>query len=112
MNEIIIYKNLDWYVMKETDTEKLLILKNSFSREQSLKYFNYRLVGDNGKVMFNTENKTAWCGDSPVREGLNDLFLIELNKDNLANKELDEKMLKERIIEMIWKLNNKIETQE
>jgi len=83
MNEIIEYKNLDWYVMQETEKEKLIILKDNFTNKQSLKYFAPELVSETGGVAFNSDVTKIWWEDSEVREGLNGPFLRDLNKEDL-----------------------------
>ena len=82
MSEIIQYKNLDWYVMHETEREKLIILNECFTKEQALKYFDSKLVSDTG-VAFNSDVTKIWWEDSHIREGLNESFLRDLDKEDL-----------------------------
>jgi len=79
----ITYKNLDWYVMQEINKEKLIILKECFTKEQALKYFSPELVSQSGGVPFNKDINKNWWEDSIVREGLNSFFINDLDKSEL-----------------------------
>ena len=38
--KITTYKELEWYIINETEKESLLFLRDSFTNEQIIKYFD------------------------------------------------------------------------
>ena len=76
--EIITYKNLDWYIINETDKEKLLFLKDCFTNEQIAKYFLDKSMIDSDYDVRFSKNNSFWFGESYIREGLNN-FLNDLD---------------------------------
>lgn len=83
MSELIRYKNIDWEIINELEEEKILISRNCFTKDQALKYFSPKLVGENGSVKFNEDYRRIFWNESPIRDGLNGPFLSELDKEDL-----------------------------
>ena len=78
MEEIITYKNLDWYIINETEKEALLFLKDCFTNEQIAKYFLDKSMVDCDYDVRFSKNNSFWFGESYIREGLNN-FLNDLD---------------------------------
>lgn len=79
MEKVVEYHGLNWFVVNEDKTETLLFLKDSFTREQALKYFDSKIVNRQGGVPFNRDSRKVWWDDSYIRKGLNSGLLSDLD---------------------------------
>ena len=83
MNQVMTYKDLEWYIIHDSDKEKLLFLKDCFTNEQVLKYFTDKSMVDLECDVRFSKMRSPWFRDSYIREVLNTAFLAELNKEDL-----------------------------
>ena len=79
--ETMRYKDLEWYIINETDVEKLLLLRKTFTKEMIQKYFD--MYDKNFNVKFNLDIRKSWWDESYIREILNKKFLLDLDKNDL-----------------------------
>ena len=87
---IVEYKDLEWYVIKENEKEKLLLLKDSFTNDQIKKYFtNKEYIDSDYDVRFNKDYSNPWWRDSYIRQVLNTKFTEDLNINDLNIMEID-----------------------
>ena len=92
------YKELEWYIINETEKESLLFLKDSFTNEQIIKYFDK--YDNYFNVQFNPNNTKIWWNESYVQEVLNTNFLSDLDiKDLNKMKTILELNGERRIVE-------------
>lgn len=85
--DVVKFGNLEWYVIDEDNTSYTLFLKDKFSPEQCVKYFDNSLLDDDKDVLFNMLYENNWWSDSPIRMALNSEFLKDLE---LTDMELME----------------------
>ena len=75
------FKGLEWYIINETEKEKLLFMKDCFTNEMIIKYFDDYY--NDFDVQFNPDKTKIWWEDSYINEILNGAFLNFLGKENL-----------------------------
>lgn len=93
------YKNLEWYVIKEDNKERVLLLKDSFTNEQIQKYFtNEHMVDDDFDVKFNYDGTNLWWRDSCIRMILNSKFLEDLNINDLNIMKTTVELNEEKVV--------------
>ena len=77
------YKELEWYIINETEKESLLLLRDSLTNEQIAKYFlEKKMVDFEYCVQFN-DKQSPWWDESYIQRVLNTRFLSDLDKNDL-----------------------------
>ena len=81
--KITTYKELEWYMITETEKEKLLLLRDSLTSEQIEKYFLEKaMVNFEYCVKFN-DKQSPWWDESYIQRVLNTRFLSDLDINDL-----------------------------
>ncbi len=118
--EKLIYKDLEWYIMKETEEEKLLLLEDAFTNEQIQEYFkNKNMVDEFFNVRFSEDKRKIWWKDSYIRKVLNsvvlnkklsknDLNIMKTSLDFLGNTSVTEDYVRLLKIEEVRELPEKM----
>jgi len=81
--KITTYKELEWYIINETEKESLLLLRECLSNEQIAKYFLEKaMVNFEYCVKFN-DKQSPWWDESYIQKVLNTRFLSDLDINDL-----------------------------
>ena len=81
--KITTYKELEWYIINETEKESLLLLRDSLTNEQIAKYFlEKKMVDSDYDVRFN-DKQSPWWDESYIQKVLNTRFLSDLDINDL-----------------------------
>ena len=81
--KITTYKELEWYIINETEKEKLLLLRDSLTNEQIAKYFLEKAMVDFKYCVKFNDKQSPWWDESYIRKILNTRFLSDLDKNDL-----------------------------
>ncbi len=78
--KITTYKELEWYIINETEKESLLLLRDSLTNEQIAKYFlEKKMIDFEYCVQFN-DKQSPWWDESYIQRVLNTRFLSDAMK--------------------------------
>ena len=81
--KITTYKELEWYIINETEKEKLLLLRDSLTNEQIAKYFLEKAMVDFKYCVKFNDKQSPWWDESYIQKVLNTRFLNYLDKNDL-----------------------------
>ena len=81
--KITTYKELEWYIINETEKEKLLLLRDSLTNEQIAKYFLEKAMVDFKYCVKFNDKQSPWWDESYIQKVLNTRFLSDLDINDL-----------------------------